>query len=98
MLNVFGVYKVTNFNACREYCEQMGAGRRKIHTGVLLSGYINDTRTYVPCPDGKFGYGDKCFPKDINVFAKMTEVTPLETLLKHLYELNIHFRVVEELF
>ena len=69
---------------------------RKVHTGVLLSGYINDTHTYVPGPDGKFGYGGKCFPKDVNAFAKMTEGTPLGTLLEHLHELNVHFRGVEE--
>ena len=38
MHNVFGAYKVTYFNACREYCEKMGADWRKVHTGVLLSG------------------------------------------------------------
>ena len=79
-----------------EYCEQMGADWRKVHTGVLLSGYINDTHTYVPGPDGKFGYGGKCFPKDVNAFAKMTEGTPLGILLEHLHELNVHFRGVEE--
>ena len=96
MHNVFGAYKVTYFNACREYCEQMGGDWRKVHTGMLLSGYINDTHTYVPGPDGKFGYGGKCFPKDVNAFAKMTEGTPLGTLLAHLHELNVHFRGVEE--
>ena len=35
-------------------------------------------------------------PKDINAFAKMTEGTPLGTLLEHLHELNVHFRGVEE--
>ena len=25
---------------------------------MLLSGYINDMRTFVPGPDGKFGYGN----------------------------------------
>jgi UDPglucose 6-dehydrogenase len=74
----------------------MGADWRKVHTGILLSGYINDTHTYVPGPDGKFGYGGKCFPKDVNAFAKMTEGTPLGTLLEHLHELNVHFRGVEE--
>ena len=64
--------------------------------GILLSGYINDTHTYVLGPDGKFGYGGKCFPKDVNAFAKMTEGTPLGTLLEHLHELNVHFRGVEE--
>ena len=64
--------------------------------GVLLSGYINDTHTYVPGPDGKFGYGGKCFPKDVNAFAKMTEGTSMGTLLAPLHELNVHFRGVEE--
>ena len=58
--------------------------------------FINDTHTYVPGPDGKFGYGGKCFPKDVNAFAKMIEGTPLGTLLEHLHELNVHFRGVEE--
>lgn len=92
MHNVFGAYKITYFNACREYCEQMGADWQKVHDGVLLSGYINDTHTYVPGPDGKLGYGGKCFPKDVNAFAKLTAGTPLGLLLQHLHDLNIHFR------
>ena len=92
MHNVFGAYKVTYFNACREYCEQVGADWRKVHTGVLLSGYINDPHTYVPGPDGK------CFPKDVNTFAKMTDGTPLGILLEHLYELNVYFRGVGGIF
>ena len=68
-----------------------------VHTGMLLSGYINDTHTYVPGPDGKFGYGGKCFPKDVNAFAKMTQGTPLGRLLEPLHELNVHFRGEEEI-
>ena len=94
--NVFGAYKVTYFNAVREYCEKMGADWAKVHTGCLLSGYINDTHTYVPGPDGKFGYGGKCFPKDVNAFAKLTEGLSLGRLLAPLHELNVHFRGVEE--
>ena len=30
------------------------------------------------------------------ILAKMTEGTPLGTLLEHLHELNVHFRGVEE--
>ena len=94
--NVFGAYKVTYFNAAKEYVEKMGGDWAKVHTGVLLSGYINDMHTYVPGPDGKFGYGGKCFPKDVNAFAKMTQGTPLGTLLAPLHELNVHFRGTEE--
>jgi UDPglucose 6-dehydrogenase len=94
--NVFGAYKVTYFNAAREYVEKMGGDWAKVHTGTLLSGYINDMHTYVPGPDGKFGYGGKCFPKDVNAFAKMTAGTPMGELLAPLHRLNVHFRGVEE--
>ena len=94
--NVFGAYKVTYFNAAKEYVEKMGGNWAKVHTGVLLSGYINDTHTYVPGPDGKFGYGGKCFPKDVNAFAKMTQGTSMGTLLAPLHDLNVHFRGIEE--
>ena len=93
--NVFGAYKVTYFNAVREYCEKMGADWTNVHNGVLLSGYINDT-TYVPGPDGKRGYGGKCFPKDVNAFAKLTQGLSLGELLAPLHRLNVHFRGYEE--
>ena len=94
--NVFGAYKVTYFNALYEYCQKMGADFQKVQRGCLLSGYINDIHTYVPGPDGKFGYGGKCFPKDVNAFAKMTQGTPLGTLLAPLHDLNVKFRGFEE--
>lgn len=94
--NVFGAYKVTYFNAVREYCAGLGADFQRVRSGCLLSGYINETHTFVPGPDGLLGYGGKCFPKDVNAFAKQTEGTPLGILLSHLHELNVHFRGVEE--
>ena len=94
--NVFGAYKVTYFNAVRVYCGKMGADWAKVHTGCLLSGYINDMHTHVPGPDGKCGYGGKCFPKDVNAFAKLTENCSLGKLLAPLHDLNVHFRGFEE--
>ena len=94
--NVFGAYKVTYFNAVYDYCRRMGADWASVHAGMLLSGYINDTHTYVPGPDGKFGYGGKCFPKDVNAFTILTQGTPLGQLLTPLHALNVHFRGQEE--
>lgn len=94
--NVFGAYKVTYFNAVREYCQKMGVDWNHVHDGVLLSGYINDTHTHVPGPDGKLGYGGKCFPKDVNAFARLTQGLALGELLAPLHRLNVHFRGVEE--
>lgn len=94
--NVFGAYKVTYFNAVYDYCRKMGAHWQSVHEGMLLSGYINEMHTVVPGPDGKFGYGGKCFPKDVNAFAKMTKDEPLGRLLAPLHELNVKFRGFEE--
>lgn len=94
--NVFGAVKVTYFNAVADYCRRMGAEYQHVHDGVLLSGYINDTHTQVPGPDGKFGYGGKCFPKDVNAFAKLTADLPLGKILAPLHELNLTFRGFEE--
>ena len=50
----------------------------------------------MPGPDGRFGYGGKCFPKDVNAFTIMTQGTPLGQLLTPLHTLNVHFRGHEE--
>jgi len=52
--------------------------------------------TAVPGPDGKFGYGGKCFPKDVNALTKMTVGYPLNSLLAPLQPLNTAFRGGDE--
>lgn len=90
--NVFGALKVTYFNAVYDYCQKMGADYKTVQKGVLMSGYINPTHTFVPGPDGKFGYGGKCFPKDVNAFAKATEQESLGKILAVIAPLNDKFR------
>ena len=90
--NVFGALKVTYFNGVYDLCRRLEANYRMVQQGILLSGYINAPHTQVPGPDGKFGYGGKCFPKDVNALTKMVEDMPLYKLLKELKPLNILFR------
>ena len=90
--NVFGALKVTYFNALYDYCQKLGADFSKVHEGCLLSGYINEMHSNVPGPDGKLGYGGKCFPKDVDAFTAATKPYPLHQLLKPLKELNDQFR------
>ncbi len=90
--NVFGALKVTYFNAVADYCRRLGAGYENVRKGVLLSGYINDTHTLVPGPDGKPGYGGKCFPKDVNALAELAKDLPLGRLIAPLHDLNMGFR------
>lgn len=90
--NVFGALKVTYFNCVYDLCRELEANYRKVQQGILLSGYINAPHTMVPGPDGKFGYGGKCFPKDVNAFTEQTKKYPIYRLLKELKELNVLFR------
>ncbi len=92
--NVFGALKVTYFNGIYELCKSMEANYRKIQEGILLSGYINAPHTQVPGPDGKLGYGGKCFPKDVNALTQLCSDKNLEIfkLLKELRPLNITYR------
>ena len=94
--NVFGALKVTYFNAVYDYCKRLGADFVNVHTGCLLSGYINEMHTQVPGPDGRLGYGGKCFPKDVNALTELTKDFPLGKLLAPLHELNVLFRGYEE--
>lgn len=91
--NVFGALKVTYFNCINEICQKNGLDFSKVRECVLASGYINDTHTQVPGPDGKFGYGGKCFPKDVNAFVHETaNDCSISKVIQNLPQLNDIFR------
>lgn len=90
--NVFGALKVSYFNGIYELCQNSGCNYENVLQGMLLSGYINGCHTQVPGPDGAFGYGGKCFPKDVSAFCKFCRKYPIFELIKNLEKLNGHFR------
>jgi len=90
--NVFCALKVTFFNGLQELAIKNECDYEKIRTGMLLSGHINDRHTMVPGYDGKFGYGGKCFPKDVNAFAKFTENSHLGELISLVRNQNEYYR------
>lgn len=90
--NVFGALKVTYFNCIYDICKKEGLDYQKVREGVLGSTYINDVHTQVPGPDGKYGYGGKCFPKDVDAFEKLYRDAPIGMLLNPVRVLNSIFR------
>jgi UDPglucose 6-dehydrogenase len=90
--NVFCALKVTFFNGIHELADKNGCNYQKIRDGFLLSGQINQRHTTVPGPDGKFGYGGKCFPKDVDAFTKYTEGSLLGDMLKLTGTQNEYYR------
>ena len=90
--NVFGALKVTYFNGINELCSKLDIDYQKVRKGVLLSGYINAPHTSVPGPDGKFGYGGKCFPKDVNAFVGCLKDTAISELMAQVPLANREYR------
>lgn len=89
--NVFGALKVTYFNGINELCEKYKCDYQTVQKGILLSGYINDTHTYIAL-DGKLGYGGKCFPKDTNAFERFTKGSQINKLISATKEINKIYR------
>ena len=81
--NCFGALKVGYFNILSDLCTRSMADFERVKLGILLSGYINETHTQVPGPDGKYGFGGKCFPKDLKAFTQFlvdNKIVGAETL------------------
>ncbi len=68
--NCFGAMKVTYFNMIHEICKSIGADYDNVRNAAMITGYIEKEHTQVPGPDGKYGYGGKCFPENIWAFEK----------------------------
>lgn len=63
--NCFGAMKVTYFNIVEELCRKFSADYPQVLSAAMTTGFIEPTHTLVPGPDGKRGYGGKCFPENM---------------------------------
>lgn len=74
-INSFLATKVTFFNELYELYQQSGASQSwEQFTDMLKRDTrIGDTHMSVPGPDGKFGFGGHCFPKDTKAFLHYAE-------------------------
>lgn len=91
--NCFGAMKVTYFNFIYQLSKNLGADYENVRNATLMTGYINKEHTQVPGPDGKFGYGGKCFPENMLSLRKFLHKDTLERgLLGHLEIMNQAYR------
>tara|TARA_Y100001968_G_scaffold331021_1_gene384460 strand:+ start:506 stop:1351 length:846 start_codon:yes stop_codon:yes gene_type:complete len=82
MNNCFFATKVSFLNEMKLINDQVGANWDVAVEGFLRDGRIGHSHLSVPGPDGKLGFGGRCFPKDIQAiinFAKNLNIT-LSTL------------------
>jgi nucleotide sugar dehydrogenase len=73
MNNTFFATKVSIMNEFYRLAKKINVDWEKSLYGFLSDGRIADSHTQVPGPDGNFGYGGTCFPKDVNAFIKFAE-------------------------
>lgn len=80
-LNGFFATKVSYFNEVKTLAEALGLDWRKVMDGVMSDGRIAHSHVTVPGPDGKYGFGGTCLPKDqanlIDCFNKMGLAAPI---------------------
>lgn len=69
--NCFLAFKVMFFNEIKLVTEDINADYQKVIDGVSADVRIGRAHTRVPGPDGDYGFGGTCFPKDINAFINV---------------------------
>lgn len=69
-INTFLSTKVSFMNEMYELCEALGADYRKVAQMASVDPRIGKSHMQVPGPDGKFGFGGMCFPKDTSALLK----------------------------
>jgi len=62
--NVFYAAKVQLFNEFYRIAQSQGINYESLRQTMLHQGWIHPMHTQVPGPDGQFGFGGACLPKD----------------------------------
>ncbi len=91
--NTFLTTKVSFANEMYQICEKLGIDYDKVTEYARYDKRLGDSHWSVPGPDGDFGYGGHCFPKDIAALqyvAKAMGVKP--TVLNSIAQKNIEVR------
>lgn len=90
--NVTLACQITVANEIHKICETLGIDYNDVKDAILLDERIG-RNIDVPGKDGNFGFGGKCFPKDINALiylAKQKGYNP--ELLEEVWKSNLKFR------
>jgi len=91
--NCFLATKVSFSNEFRQICEKSDIDYDKVLEYALYDKRLGKTHFSSPGPDGKYGFGGSCFPKDLNALIKTSEdlgVNP--KVLKAVWEKNLEVR------
>ena len=72
-INTFLATKVVWMNELYQLCTEMGINYNKVVAMASADKRIGGSHLLVPGPDGNFGFGGACFPKDTAALLKIAE-------------------------
>ena len=87
--NCFLATKVSFANEIYDMCDKLNLDYDKVIEYSLLDERIGISHLNVPGPDGDFGFGGHCFPKDLSALIKLSEdLGSINNILKSVVKTN----------
>ena len=91
--NCFLATKVGFFNMIFALGNKLGLDYNRVLEGVLSDPRIGKSHTAVPGPDGDYGFGGTCFPKDVNAMITTLQNNHISSyILESVWRDNMKFR------
>ena len=89
MTNAYLATKVSFSNEIKQICDEFGADYDKVVEYTTLDDRLGKTHWSVPGPDGDYGFGGHCLPKDINALISVAHELGIDTeVLEAVVETN----------
>ena len=91
--NTFFATKVSFLNEMKLLSDSVNANWTDVIEGFIRDGRVGNSHTQVPGPDGKFGFGGSCFPKDIQALINFGDSIGIDlSVLKGAWKTNLTVR------
>lgn len=92
-INCFLATKVSFANEMKQVCDKIDVDFDKVVEYALYDDRIGKSHLSVPGPDGSFGFGGHCFPKDLNAIRYVGEECGVSTpVLTGVWNKNLEVR------
>jgi UDPglucose 6-dehydrogenase len=82
-INSFLATKVIFMNQIKQLADAIGVDYETLISGIQLDSRIGDSHFSVPGPDGKYGFGGACFPKDTSALHYTAKENGVEMTVLH---------------
>lgn len=91
--NCFLATKVSFANEIYQICDKLGVDYNTVISTATLDKRLGKSHWQVPGPDGHFGFGLTCFPKDLNALISLAESQGVDAkVMKAVWEKNLEVR------